>query len=152
MSAQVQSGDDVKIHYTGTLQDGTVFDSSRERGQPLAFKAGAGQMIQGFDEGVMGMAVGEKKTLNIPADKAYGQKQDHLLVTFTKDKFPQDAPIAVGQEFTLQTQDGRPVPVRIIEIKEDEVILDANHPLAGKDLVFDVELLEVTSHGTELFD
>jgi len=139
---QVKKGDKVKIHYHGTLTDGTVFDSSLQR-EPLEFEVGSGQVIPGFDNGVMGMAVGEKKTINIPAAEAYGPKQEEMIMEFPKDRFPEDMAPEVGMQLTMNNGAGQQFPVVIVEVKDDVVVLDANHPLAGKDLVFDVELVGV---------
>lgn len=138
---KVQEGDEVRVHYTGKLKDGTVFDSSRSR-EPLQFKVGAGMMIKGFDEAVRGMQEGESKTAEIPSDEAYGERNDQMLVKITKDKFPEDINPEVGQQLSMQSQEGQPIPVVITEIEGEEVTLDANHPLAGKDLVFDIEVVE----------
>jgi peptidylprolyl isomerase len=142
MSQQVASGNKIKVHYTGKLTDGTVFDSSRGR-EPLEFTAGAGQMIKGFDDGVIGMSVGEIRTLLIPSDEAYGPVQEELLIPFPLSQFPPNMNPEIGMELTLTTQDGRPVPVVVAEIEAEVAILDANHPLAGKDLQFEVELVEI---------
>ena len=139
---QVKSGDTVKVHYHGKLTDGTTFDSSAGR-EPLEFEVGSGMVIKGFDDGVTGMKIGDKKTINIPVDEAYGPKQEEMLVEFPIDQFPPDLKPEVGMPLTMTTSQGQPVQVIIAEIKEDSVILDANHPLAGEDLVFDLELVEI---------
>ena len=139
---QVKSGDKVKVHYHGKLTDGTTFDSSEGR-EPLEFEVGSGSVIAGFDNGVTGMSVGEKKTINIPVDEAYGQKQDDLLMEFPLDRFPADMQPEVGMQLNMSNGAGQNFPVVIREVKEDSVILDANHPLAGEDLVFDLELVEI---------
>jgi FKBP-type peptidyl-prolyl cis-trans isomerase 2 len=139
---QVKSGDKVKVHYHGKLTDGTTFDSSEGR-EPLEFEVGSGSVIAGFDSGVTGMSVGEKKTINIPVDEAYGQKQDDLMMEFPLDRFPADMKPEVGMQLNMSNGAGQNFPVVIREVREDSVVLDANHPLAGEDLVFDLELVEI---------
>jgi FKBP-type peptidyl-prolyl cis-trans isomerase 2 len=139
---QVKSGDTVKVHYHGKLTDGTTFDSSEGR-EPLQFEVGSGQVIPGFDTGVTGMQVGEKRTINIPVDDAYGPKQDDLVMEFPKDRFPEDMVPEVGMQLNMSNGAGQNFPVIIREINEDTVLLDANHPLAGEDLTFDLELVEI---------
>jgi FKBP-type peptidyl-prolyl cis-trans isomerase 2 len=139
---QVKSGDTVKVHYHGKLTDGTTFDSSEGR-EPLEFEVGSGNVIAGFDSGVTGMQVGEKKTVNIPVDEAYGQKQDDLLMEFPLDRFPADMQPEVGMQLNMSNGSGQNFPVIIREVREDSVVLDANHPLAGEDLTFDLELVEI---------
>lgn len=140
--SEAKSGDTVRIHYTGTLDDGSVFDSSRQR-DPLEFTLGAGQVIPGFDAAVTGMNVGDTKTTTIPPENAYGPHNPEGLQPFPKDKFPEDMEIAPGTRLQLQTPEGQPMMVTVAEVNEEEVILDANHPLAGKDLTFEVELVEI---------
>lgn len=139
---QVKSGDTVKVHYHGRLTDGTTFDSSEGR-SPLEFEVGAGMMIPGFDSGVLGMTVGEKKTLNIPAAEAYGDVQEDMFMEFPMDRFPPDMKPEVGMALNMSDGRGQQFPVVIAEVKEEVVILDANHPLAGQDLIFDIELMEI---------
>jgi peptidylprolyl isomerase len=139
---QVKSGDTVKVHYHGKLTDGTTFDSSEGR-EPLEFEVGSGSVIAGFDTGVTGMQVGEKKTVNIPVDEAYGQKQEDLLMEFPLDRFPSDMQPEVGMQLNMSNGEGQNFPVVIQEVREDSVVLDANHPLAGEDLTFDLELVEI---------
>lgn len=139
---KVKNGDKVKVHYHGKLTDGTTFDSSEGR-EPLSFEVGSGQVIPGFDEGVTGMEVGEKKTINIPYDQAYGEKRDDLMMEFPIDKFPADLKPEVGMALNMSNQEGHQFPVIITEVRDESVILDANHPLAGKDLVFDLELMGI---------
>ncbi len=141
---QVKSGDTVKVHYHGKLTDGSTFDSSEGR-EPLEFEVGSGMVIQGFDDGVTGMAVGEKKTIHIPADEAYGQKEEDRVMEFPIDRFPPDMKPEVGMQLNMNNGQGQNIPVVITEIKEDAVILDANHPLAGEDLVFDLELVDIVN-------
>jgi peptidylprolyl isomerase len=141
MSA-VKKGDTIKVHYHGTLTDGTIFDSSLQR-EPLEFEVGGGMVIPGFDNGVLGMAVGEKRTINIPADEAYGQKQEEMIMEFPRDRFPEDMTPEIGMQLMMSSQTGQQFPVMVADVREDIVVLDANHPLAGKDLTFDLELVEI---------
>lgn len=141
---QVKSGDVVRVHYTGTLEDGSQFDSSVGR-TPLEFTVGAGQMIAGFDAGVVGMAVGEKKTILIDPDHGYGQKDPNAIIEFPSSNIPEGMTVEVGMKLNLQNQYGQPVPVVVMEVKEEVIIMDANHFLAGKDLTFEVEIVEIVS-------
>jgi len=141
---QVKAGDTVKVHYHGRLTDGTTFDSSEGR-EPLEFKVGSGQVIKGFDDGVTGMEVGQKKTINIPADEAYGAKNEEMVVNFPRANFPEDLNPEVGMQLNMTNGSGQVIPVIIVEVGEEEVILDANHPLAGQELVFDLELVSIGS-------
>lgn len=137
----VKSGDKVAIHYKGTLNDGTVFDSSEGR-EPLEFEAGSGMVIKGFDDGVQGMQVGEKKSIHIVVDEAYGPVVEEMIFNFDRSEIPADIPLAVGE--TLNMHDGqRAVPVVIREVTETHVRLDANHPLAGQELNFELELVSI---------
>ena len=139
---QAKKGDKVKVHYHGKLTNGETFDSSSGR-EPLEFEVGSGSVIKGFDEGVAGMQVGEKKTINIPVDEAYGPRSDDMLIEFPKDRLPEDMKLEQGMEVMMSNGTGQNIPVVITEIKDDCVILDANHPLAGEDLIFDIELIEI---------
>ncbi len=138
----IEKGSKIKLHYKGTLEDGTVFDSSEGK-DPLEFEVGTGQVIPGFDEGVVGMKKGEKKTIKIPADKAYGQYDEKRMGEYPKANVPKDMELKVGAKMFLQSPEGGVALATIKEIKDDVVVLDLNHPLAGKDLIFDVEILEV---------
>lgn len=140
---QVKSGDTVKVHYSGRLTDGTTFDSSEGR-DPLEFKVGNGDVIKGFDDGVAGMSIGEKKTVHIPADEAYGHKDDNRIVEFPKANFPPDMEPEVGMQLNMTNGSGQVIPVVIVEVGEEAVLLDANHPLAGQDLIFDIELVGIS--------
>jgi len=140
--AEVKAGDTVRIHYTGTLLDGTVFDSSDGR-DPLEFEVGSGMIIPGLDSALPGMAVGDKKLVNIPCADAYGPINPAMQQGVPRDGIPDDIPLDVGTTLQMQTPDGQAMPVTIVNVTEDEVILDANHPLAGKDLNFDIELVSV---------
>jgi peptidylprolyl isomerase len=139
---QAKKGDTVKIHYHGRLTDGTTFDSSEGR-EPLEFELGGGQVIPGFDLGVTGMAIGEKKTINIPAAEAYGEKNEEMILEFPRAQFPEDMVPEIGMQLNMSNSQGQNFPVVIVEVKEEVVMLDANHPLAGKELIFDLELVEI---------
>lgn len=139
---EVKSGDTVNIHYTGSLQDGTQFDSSAGR-EPLQFTVGSGQVIPGFDTAVTGMTVGEKKTVTIPADQAYGQPDPRAIQVIPRDNIPADIPLEVGLQLQASGPAGQVMVVTVKEIGEEEVTLDANHRLAGEDLTFDLELVSI---------
>lgn len=139
--SQAQRGDTVRVHYTGTLQDGSVFDSSQGR-EPLEFQLGAGQVIPGFEEAIAGMEVGEAKTVTLPADQAYGARRSELLLTLPRNQFPEHIDPQVGQQLQL-TQGEESFVVTVHEVNGDAVVLDGNHPLAGEDLVFALELVEI---------
>jgi peptidylprolyl isomerase len=139
---QVQNGDVVRVHYTGKLVNGEQFDSSANR-EPLEFTVGAGQMIKGFDAAMPGMTVGEKKTINIAPEDAYGPKSDEAIIEFPKENVPADMVLEPGMTLTLSNQMGQPVPVIVVEVKDDVIVLDANHFLAGQELVFDIELVAI---------
>lgn len=140
--AQVKSGDKVKVHYHGKLTSGETFDSSEGR-DPLEFEVGSGMVIKGFDDGVTGMEPGEKKTINIPFADAYGPHNPEMIVEMPKDRFPEDMELELGMPLMMSNNQGQQFQVTVTEIKEENVMLDANHPLAGKDLVFDLELVEI---------
>ena len=139
---QVKTGDKIKVHYHGRLTNGDTFDKSEGRA-PLEFEVGSGMVIKGFDDGVKGMAVGEKKTIQIPFEEAYGPKSPDMIFEMPKDRFPKDMEIEAGMVLAMSDGQGQQLPVTVTEIKEDAVILDANHKLAGEDLVFDLELVEI---------
>jgi FKBP-type peptidyl-prolyl cis-trans isomerase 2 len=139
---QVQNGDKIKVHYHGKLRSGETFDSSDGR-EPLEFTVGSGQVIKGFDEGVKGMKVGDKKTVEIAVGDAYGEKQQEMMIEFPKEQFPADMNPEVGMQLMMSNGSGQNFPVTVAEVKEESVILDANHPLAGQDLIFDLELVEI---------
>jgi len=140
--AQVKTGDVVRVHYTGKLVTGETFDSSESR-EPLEFTVGAGMMIKGFDAAMPGMAIGEKKTVNIPAADAYGEKDPTAIIEYPKENVPEDMKLEPGMQLTLSNQEGQPFPVVVVEVKEEVIVLDANHFLAGQELIFDIELLEI---------
>ena len=139
---QVKSGDKIKVHYHGRLTNGETFDKSEGR-EPLEFEVGSGMVIKGFDDGVTGMAVGDKKTINIPFVEAYGPKNPDMIIDMPKDRFPKDMEIEVGMPLSMSDGQGQQFQVVVAEVQEDVVILDANHPLAGEDLIFDLELVEI---------
>lgn len=141
---QVKHGDTVQVHYHGKLGDGSTFDSSAGR-EPLEFEVGSGMVIPGFDAGVTGMVVGDKKTIVIPADQAYGPKMDDRIMDFPRAQFPPDMVPEMGMQLAMSNGSGQQIPVRIIEVKEEVVTLDANHPLAGEALHFDLELVAITN-------
>ena len=140
--AQAKPGDTVKIHYTGKLDDGTVFDSSANR-EPLEFTLNEGQVIPGFDQAVMGMSPGESKTEKIPMDQAYGPRIPEMVIEVNRQQMPPDLEPEGGQQLQLQQANGQTIPVLVTEVTESKVTLDANHPLAGEDLTFDIQLVEI---------
>lgn len=140
--SEVKNGDVVKVHYTGKIQAGEQFDSSVGK-EPLGFTVGAGQMIKGFDTGVVGMKVGDKKTVVINAEDGYGVRSEEAMIEFPKENIPAEMKLEIGMNLTLQDQEGRPFPVTVTEIKEGAVVLDANHFLAGKTLEFDIEMVSI---------
>lgn len=139
-----KSGDTVKIHYTGTLSDGSTFDSSEGR-DPLEFTLGVGQVIPGFDKAVTGMSAGDSQTVNIPSGDAYGAHDPNGRQAFPRDQVPENVPLDIGTRLQLSGPQGQPIMVTVAEVSDTEVILDANHPLAGKDLTFEIELVEIVA-------
>lgn len=139
---QAKPGDTLHIHYTGKLEDGTVFDSSQGR-DPLSFELGSGQIIPGLDKGVVGMEVGETRTVEVAPEEGYGPHHPERVQAVDRAAVPDDIPTEPGTQLQVQTQDGQPMNVVVVDRTETEVILDANHPLAGKTLTFDVELVAV---------
>ena len=146
---QVKAGDTVKVHYHGRLTNGETFDSSEGRA-PLEFEVGSGMVIRGFDDGVMGMTIGQKKTIEIPVDDAYGPKDPEAIIEFPIANFPPGMTPAVGMQLAMSDQSGRQIPVTIVDVKPDIVVLDANHQLAGQDLIFDLELVEIVGGGSRI--
>ncbi len=140
MAEQAEKGDTIRVHYTGSLESGEVFDSS-EGGEPLEFEVGAGHVIEGFDEGVRSMSVGAKKRLVIEADQAYGERNDALVQQVARASINLDHEPEVGMQLALQLPDGNQIPITITEVTPDTITLDANHPLAGSKLIFDIELV-----------
>lgn len=148
--AQAKQGDKVKVHYTGKLEDGTVFDSSECNDEgcdcpsgPFEFTIGQGQVIPGFEQGIIGMSPGEQKTIHIPVDQAYGERLEDMVAVVDRKDIPQELSIELGNQLEVTQEDGSSFPVVITEISETSVTLDANHPLAGRDLTFDLKLLEI---------
>ena len=139
---QAQQDSTVKVHYTGTLADGTVFDDSRGR-EPLEFQLGQEQVIPGFEDAIVGMAIGETKTATIPAEAAYGQRREEMVQQVPRDQLPEGLDPQVGLRLEARSPEGQAFPVMITDVAETEVTLDANHPLAGKELTFEIELVEV---------
>ena len=142
--SKVENGNNVKVHYKGTLTDGEQFDSSYDRGETLPFTVGAGQMIKGFDAAVVGMEVGEKKTVSIPSAEAYGERREDAVQDVPKTVFPPDFEFRINETVQGADQNGQPLIAKILEENEETVKLDLNHPLAGKDLTFEIELVEIT--------
>ena len=139
---QAKSGDTVRIHYTGTLDDGTQFDSSAGR-DPLEFALGAGQVIPGFDNAVDGMAVGDSKTVTIPVEEAYGERHEQLVQQVSRDALPDEIEPAVGMQLQSQSPEGQVMMLVVTEVGNESITVDANHPLAGQALTFDIELVEI---------
>ncbi|TAN39074.1 MAG: peptidylprolyl isomerase [Nitrospirae bacterium] len=142
MSTVVKEGDTVRIHYVGKLEDGTVFDSS-EGGASLELKLGQGEFIKGLEEGLIGMKAGEKKTIHMTCDKAYGPHNKERVFEYDRSKLAEGVEPQVGQKMQMYRADGQPIPVTITGMSETSLTLDCNHELAGKDLIFDVELEEI---------
>ena len=139
----INQGDKVRVHYRGTLDDGSEFDSSYSRGEPIEFEIGSGGVIEGFDDAVSGMDVGDKLRVTIPSDKAYGPRHDEAVQEIPADQIPPGA--SVGDMLSGQTEDGHQVAAELVSIDGGNATLDFNHPLAGKDLTFELELVEVVS-------
>jgi len=139
---EVKTGDKVRIHYTGTLSDGTPFDSSEGR-EPLEFTVGSGEIIPGLDSALPGMSEGDKKTVEIPCVQAYGEHNAEAMQAIPRETVPDDIPLEIGTRLQLQTPQGQVMPVTVTEVTEEQVVLDANHPLAGKDLTFAIELVSI---------
>ena len=138
----IKDGDTVSVHYTGTLASGEVFDSSIER-DPLKFTLGKGQLIPGFEHAIKGLSVGEKATTNIPSLEAYGEHNPEMVIEVPKNQLPPELDAQVGMQLQLNQPDGQAIPVQITQIEGESVTIDANHPLAGKDLNFDIEVVEI---------
>ena len=139
----VEKGTKVKVHYVGTLDDGTQFDNSKKRGNTLDFQVGAGMMIKGFDDAVTGMGEGEVKTITISSQEAYGDVEKDAFTDFPRTRFGEDLDLEVGGIVQGAGPQGEPIMARISSLDEDTVTLDFNHPLAGKDLTFEIELIEI---------
>jgi peptidylprolyl isomerase len=139
---QAKSGDTVKVNYTCRVVDGPVFDSTQSK-EPLEFQLGAGQIIQGFEKSIVGMQPGETKTIDLPPEEAYGNRREDMVVAIERSNIPENVELQVGRKLYLQRQDGLPVEVTLTEVTESRVVVDANHPLAGRPVTFDIELLEI---------
>lgn len=139
-----ENGDTIKVHYTGKLKDGEIFDSSEGR-DPLEFQLGSGVVIEGFNDGLLGLKEGETKTIEIPVEKAYGEKNQDYIVEISKDKLDDSQEFQIGMQvsFSSNEPDGQPIPVEVIAVTENTVTFDANPPLAGKDLIFEVEMVGI---------
>jgi len=140
-----KNGDKVKVHYIGTLKDGTEFDNSRTRGEGLEFTIGDGRLLKGFNDTVDGLKVGETKKVDLEAKEAYGEYQENALITVKKAEFPKDMEFILEGVVQGQDAQGRPIQGQIVKIEEEEVELNMNHPLAGEDLAFEIELLEIVT-------
>lgn len=141
---KVKNGDSVKVHYIGTLNDGNEFDNSYKRGSTLDFQVGGGQMIKGFDDALVEMEVGQKKSINIKPEEAYGPRREEAITAVAKENFPPDFVAKEGEMVQGRTESGQPINALIIEVQENDVILDMNHPLAGEELNFEIELVEIS--------
>ena len=142
--SKVEKGSKVKVHYKGTLTDGVQFDSSYDRGETLPFEVGAGQMIPGFDAAVVGMEAGDKKTVTIPSAEAYGERNNEAVQDVPKTAFPPDFEFRLNESVQGANEQGQPLIAKILEVTDESVKLDLNHPLAGEDLTFEIELVEIT--------
>lgn len=140
--SQVKQNDTVKVHYTGKLKDGQIFDTSEGK-EPIEFTLGQGQLIPGFEKGLLDMKVKEKKTITIPKEDAYGEPREELRQEIAKDHLPEEIKPEVGMGLVSKTPDGREMNLVVTEVKEETIVVDGNHPLAGKDLVFDLEVMEI---------
>lgn len=138
-------GKKVKVHYRGTLNDGTEFDSSYSRGETLDFTCMGGQMIPGFDKAVVNMQPGEKVTVTIPPEEAYGEREDHKVAKLTFEMLPGAENLEVGQQIALAAANGMPMPCKVVDKDDESVTIDMNHPLAGETLTFEIELVDVQS-------
>jgi FKBP-type peptidyl-prolyl cis-trans isomerase SlpA len=139
----VKEDSTLKVHYTGKLTDGQVFDSSIERGEPIEFTMGQGQLIPGFEKGLVNMKVNEKKTINIPFSEAYGEPRKELIQEVQKNQLPAEIKPEVGMGLVSQDQNGQEINLVVTEVKDESIVVDGNHPLAGKDLIFDLEVVEI---------
>jgi peptidylprolyl isomerase len=140
--AKVKNGDMVRVHYTGSLEDGTVFSKTSEQ-EPLEFTLGRGQIIPGLEEAIIGMEPDEIKTIKVNAEDAFGPRRDELMIKVDRNKLPEDLKLEIGNRLKVPREDGQTTSVKVTSISESKVTLDANHPLSGKDLIFDIKLLEI---------
>ena len=141
--SQAEMGQTVRVHYTGKLTDGNQFDSSHPRGEPLEFTLGLRQVIEGFEKAVVGMRVGDSKTVEIPVEQAYGERRDEMIADFPRSEIPDSIQLEEGITLTSTAPDGKTMHFRVKSFNEEVVTLDANHPLAGEELIFDIELVEI---------
>ena len=139
----IKKGDKIKVEYKGTLEDGTIFDSSEKHGKPLEFEAGAGMVIKGFDEAVIGMEKGEEKEIKLQPTEAYGEPRPELMKKIPRDKLPKEPEPKPGMMLAMGTPDGKQFPAMIKEVDEKEITIDLNHPLAGKNLNFKIKIVEI---------
>lgn len=144
--AEAKEGDEVQVHYTGKLEDGTVFDTS-EDGDPLSFTIGENRVIPGFEEAVTGMEPGDSKTTEVEPEQAYGEHREDMVMEMERDQIPNEVDPEVGQQLQLRLENGQTVPVLITALGEDSVTIDANHPLAGRKLIFDIEVIGIEEGG-----
>lgn len=142
MKKHIKVGDKIKLHYEGSFEDGSVFDSSIDR-EPLTVTAGNGEVIKGFDDTLIGMEVKQKKKVNINSDNAYGPIQKELIVEIARNKLPEDMNLNIGQQLQIPIEDGNNIVVTIKEISDEKILLDGNHPLAGRNLIFNIEIIEI---------
>jgi FKBP-type peptidyl-prolyl cis-trans isomerase 2 len=139
---KIENGTKVRVHYKGTLTDGTVFDSSEGR-DPLEFEVGGGQVIPGFEAAIVAMQPGEAQTITIPMAEAYGPRDEDLLRNFPRDMVPEDMPVEAGMTLQVQDENGQAFPVRVADVSDEQITLDGNHPMAGHDLTFALQLVEI---------
>lgn len=144
---KAELGDKVKVHYVGKLSNGEVFDQTQQE-EPIDFEIGKGQLIQGFEQAIIGMEAGETKTEQVPYDFAYGERRDDLVLQLEKDKIPEHLNPQVGDQLEIKQDEGNNIPVVVKEITEQAMTIDANHPLAGQDLTFELELVEISGKGS----
>jgi len=142
MKKHIKVGDKIKLHYEGSFEDGSIFDSSLEK-EPLKVTAGNGEVIKGFDDALIGMEVKQKKKVYINSDNAYGPIQKELIVEIARNKLPEDMNLAIGQQLQIPIEDGNNIVVTIKEISDENILLDGNHPLAGRNLIFNIEIIEI---------
>ncbi|OAD40690.1 FKBP-type peptidyl-prolyl cis-trans isomerase [Polaribacter atrinae] len=140
--SQVKENNTVKVHYTGKLTDGQIFDTSEGK-EPIEFTLGEGKLIPGFEKGLIDMKVSEKKTITIAKEEAYGEVNEQLIQEVNKSDLPQDMEPQVGMGLVSKSPDGREMNLMVVEVKDESIVIDGNHPLAGKDLVFDLEVVEI---------
>ncbi len=139
----IREGDRVQVHYTGKLQSGEVFDSSQGR-EPLDLTIGEGKIIPGFEQALLGMQTGDKKSFDLTPDQAFGERKDELVHVIQKEQIPSDIKLEIGMQLALEGQQKEPIPAQVVDISESTVTLDTNHPLAGKDIIFEVDVVEIT--------